>query len=317
MEWQAVSFVSWGFFCLEMRISLTFSREMRIRRPKISKTFVDAYSSMFADPGASECSWFPYPGPHQRQPSYFRDLITYECQLAELVWEASWFFALSKANAPLPDYNAVKAIYDKLLAWNMGATQRFLLNSRLLPSILFLDATFEMVLLELLNCLCRFPSHHINGQTLASTRASYGASVISNLWVYRAAYGLRHEYWLKQACFSAATAVLLRLGDNPSLSKTMVMACQLLYAMGEYLPVANKCLLAIKVLAQGQGIDLPKPCRIIFSGLAVRTGKIVVRNVRLVDLGQSQNGVGPSAGSHEVAFSSRIEGIWSHTAGAT
>ncbi|KAI5460641.1 hypothetical protein BGZ63DRAFT_488630 [Mariannaea sp. PMI_226] len=314
MEWQAISFVSWGFFCLEARISLIFSREMRIKRPRISKSFINAYSSMFADPEAPECSWFPYPGPYQCQPSYFRNLITYECQLAELVSEASWFFGMSKVNTPLPDYNAAKAIYDKLLAWNMGATQRFLLNSHMLPSVLFLDATFEMTLLELLSCLSHFPSHHINGQTPGSTRASYGASVIFNLWVYRAAYGLRHEYWLKQACFSAALAVLLTLGDNLSLSKPIVMASQLLYAIGEYLPVANKCLLAIKELAQTQGIDLPMPCRIIFSGLAVRMGKIVVRNVALVDLGQSQNDLGPSA---DVAFSSRIEGIWGLTAEET
>jgi hypothetical protein len=85
------------------------------------------------------------------------------------------------------------------------------------------------------------------------------------------------------------------------------MACQLLYAMGEYLPTANKCLLAIKVLARKQKVDLPKPCRILFSGLAVRTGKIVLRDVGLVDLGHS-NVVLPSS-SHEVAFSTIIEDI--------
>ncbi|KAH6896644.1 hypothetical protein B0T10DRAFT_526067 [Thelonectria olida] len=304
MEWQALSFVSWGFFCLEVRIALILSREMRIRRPKISKTFADAYSSIFADPEALECSWFPYPN-SSRQPSYFRDVMTYECQLAELAWDASCFFALAKEDAPLPDFNAAQTMFDKLLAWNTGITQRFLLNSRLLPSVLFLDTTFEMVLLELLSCLCRFP-YYMDGQTMASTRASYGASIISNTWEYRAAHGLRHEYWLKQACFSAASALLPRLGDIPSFSKVIVMACQLLYAMGGYLPAANKCLLAIKVLARKQKVDLPKPCRILFSGLAVRTGKIVLRDVGLIHLGH--DAVVPGS-VHEVAFSSLIEGI--------
>jgi hypothetical protein len=146
----------------------------------------------------------------------------------------------------------------------------------------------------------------MDGQAIASTRASYGASIISNIWVYRAAHGIRHEYWLNQACFSAASALLPRLNDNPSFSKVIVMACQLLYAMGNYMPAANKSLLAIKVLARKQKVDLPKPCRILFSGLAVRTGKIVVRDVGLIDLGR---GVVITGSSHEVAFSSLIEGV--------
>jgi hypothetical protein len=118
---------------------LILSREMRISRPKIPKTLADAYSSIFVNPEVLECSWFPYPSPCRQQPSYFKDVMVYECQLAELVGDASCFFALTKANAPLPDFDATQTMYNKLLAWNTGITQRFPLNSRLLPSVLFLE----------------------------------------------------------------------------------------------------------------------------------------------------------------------------------
>jgi hypothetical protein len=169
-----------------------------------------------------------------------------------------------------------------------------------------------MVFLKLLRRACRFPLQDDAHESTASTRASYGASIISNLWVYRAAYGMRHEYWLMQACLAAATAIIFKLDDNPSLSKSVVMACQLLYSMGEFLPVANEYLLAIKELARQQTVDLPKACRIIFSGLAVRTGRMVLRGPVLVNLalGYNDMSVGsPSASSQEVIFSGLIEGI--------
>lgn len=111
---------------------------MRIKKPQLPKTFLDAYSSTFANPEALESSWSPYPSAGRPQPSCFRDVVSYECQLAELAWDASCFFALAKPDAPLPDLQAARTMYERLLAWNTGTTQRFLLNIRLLPSVLFL-----------------------------------------------------------------------------------------------------------------------------------------------------------------------------------
>ena len=170
--------------------------------------------------------------------------------------------------------------------------------------------TFEVLLLRVLDCLCRFPAQEINEESLASTRASYGVSIISNLWVYRAAYGLRHEYWLMQACFLAILALLPNLGKTPSLAKSMVMACQLLYSMGEFLPPANECLWIIRKLLDRHGLEVPKPCKNIFAGVAVRYGKTYLRDVLVVSL--DKDGADHrrlSSVPQEVAFSDLIQSI--------
>ena len=118
------------------KIAISLSRAMRISPPTAPKTFLQT-SSMLPEFQALE-SWFPYTycgESHQ----FYRDLITSECQLAELAWEASWFFALSEDNLALPDYHATKEVYSKILAWNVGRKQRLLLNNDSIPAILVLE----------------------------------------------------------------------------------------------------------------------------------------------------------------------------------
>lgn len=163
-----------------------------------------------------------------------------------------------------------------------------------------------MILLQLLACLARFPSY-MHAQAASSALSSCAASLLSNLWVYRAAHGLRHEYFLQQACSSAAAALLPSLINAPGLTKVVVMACQLLYDMGEYLPAANRSLLRVRALARLRGVAMPKGCKVLFSGSAVRMGKVVVKGVGLVDLGAAEDG--RLVETHEVAFSRVIEGV--------
>ncbi|KAM5528732.1 nitrogen assimilation transcription factor nira [Fusarium oxysporum f. sp. phaseoli] len=258
---------------MEAKISLIFSRPMGIRKPEIPKTFEDAYLSVFASPDAPEYLWSPYPCDRQPQQSLYRQAISLECQLAVIIEEASRFFTPAETGTPVSNYNDVRIVKEKLQRWGAGPLQRFLTRNILLPSILFLEITYGMVFLKLLHRPCRFPLQDDVHESPAFTRASYGASIISNLWLYQATYGMRHEYWLAQSCLAATTAVIFKLDDNSSLSKSVVMACQLLYSIGEFLPVANEYLLAIKEFARQQTVDLPQACRITFSGLSVRTGE--------------------------------------------
>lgn len=178
------------------------------------------------------------------------------------------------------------------------------------------SVTFEHTMVKLLGCLSGHRSCELKPETVASTHTSYATSILSNLWVYRAAYGMRHDYWFMQSCFLAGSAIVLKLGDNPSLSKAMITACQLLSAMGEYLPVANKCLLTIKETADRYDIELPKPCMIIFAVLAVKTGTIKIRDVGMINLdldGGSDKMVLPS---FDVSFSEMIESVGSSRSGS-
>lgn len=168
-----------------------------------------------------------------------------------------------------------------------------------------------MVLLKLLSHPCEACPQDDTHEVPAHERALYGASVISKLWTYRVTYGLRHEYWLMQACLVAATAIIFKVKDNSSLSKSMVIACQLLYSIGEFLPVANQYLLAIKDLACQQTIELPKACRVVFSGSTIRTKPITIKGPMLINIGIDYSGssVALSSASVEVKFSGVIQGI--------
>ncbi|KAI8710716.1 Amidohydro-rel domain-containing protein [Fusarium sp. LHS14.1] len=311
-EGQVLSCIVWGVFCLEGKLSLTSSRPMRIAKPKMAKAFENAYTSIFAKPSAPEYFWSPYPRQSAPRQSFFREIISLECQLAEMIHEFSEIFAPTYSGPPASSYNETRAFYDRLLRWGTHASQRFHTNGIFPPSFLFLETTYDMMLLKVLDHLSRFPLHNDTHKSILSKRASHGASIISNLWVYRATFGLRHEFWLTQACLAATTAVIFNLSDTPSLSKSVVIACQLLYGIGEFLPVANQCLLVIKALSSPQDVAFPTSYRMIYSKLAIRMGRIIIKSVSLLDIepGEDNPVVRRSGGSsHDVAFSSQIEGI--------
>jgi hypothetical protein len=263
----------------------------------------------FQAPGISR-SPFSYPGEFRQL--YTKDLITFECQLAELAWEASWFFSLPVNDLPLPDYDATKEVYTKLLAWNAGRKQRLLLNSDLIPSVIVLDVAFETILLKLLNCFCR-SSYLLDGKAASVIRNSFAASIMSNLWVYRAAHGMRHERWLSQVCLLAATAILQNDEENEGMRKSIAIACQLLFDIGKYLPMGKKGLLIIKVLAQRQSISLPTSCKAVFSSLATGTRNVTVKGARLIDPGLPNSyrdgSIRSDSNSYAFSFSSNILGV--------
>ena len=151
-------------------------------------------------------------------------------------------------------------------------------------------------------------------ETHASTGASHGSSIISSLSVYRAAYGVRHEYWMGQACFEGAVALLYGHRNNLGLSKAIVSACELLLLFGNYLPAANRYLWVLKALAIRLDIVLPKTCARLFSILAARDGRTKVKNIKLLDVGPTENGIGfgvPSKLPCEFIFSGLIESFQS------
>lgn len=150
-----------------------------------------------------------------------------------------------------------------------------------------------MIQVKLLACLSRCYSSEIDLQTITSTRASHGASIIFSLSLYRAAYGVRHEYWLGQACFVAAVAMVHDRGAHLALSRSIATACELLLSFGDYLPAANRHLWTFKTLARQLGVVLPKACARLFSILAARDRRTILTNVNLVNVGPSQDGIGP------------------------
>jgi hypothetical protein len=162
----------------------------------------------------------------------------------------------------------------------------------------------------LLTRLAQLTSSKCGRQTMISTRASHGASIISSLSVYRALYGVRHEYWLAHACFTAITAMLDDSGANHGQSKSITIACDLLLIIGMYLPVANRFLWNVKALALQLQIALPETCTKIFSILAARDRTIRLTNVNVVNLGHGSIGaIGPLKMPVTIMFSGLIQSL--------
>lgn len=110
---------------------------------------------------------------------------------------------------------------------------------------------------------------------------NHAISVISSLWSYRTAHGLRHEYWLLQACFLAAKTLLPGASEYDSVQVSyFTKACQLLYWAGEHLPLANYLLRTIREFAAHENRTLPSSTARIFSGLVPRTKTTIIQNVR-------------------------------------
>ncbi|KAH8178489.1 fungal zn(2)-Cys(6) binuclear cluster domain-containing protein [Sarocladium implicatum] len=307
-ERDSTAFALWGFFCLEVKLSLIYSRPMRLSRPCMPGPFSSFGSSTATAAGATENVWQPYPYTHRTQFSHFKERCIYEYQLAELAWEASSLLMLSNDNLIDAHHQATKVMYSKVMAWNTGSAQALLLNKSQLPSVLFLDVTFQIIQVKLLTRLAQLTSSESGRQTITSTRASHGETIISSLSVYRALYGVRHEYWLAHTCYTATTAMLNDGGANHGQSKSITIACELLLTIGIYLPVANRFLWNVKALALQLQIALPETCTEIFSILAARDRTTRLTNVNVVNLGHGSIGaVGPLEVPVTITFSGLIQ----------
>ena len=106
-------------------------------------------------------------------------------------------------------------------------------------------------------------------------------SIVSGLWTYRETHGLRLEYWLAHASFFAARALLPTLKSRIPQMDNVEKACRLPYDLIDYLPVAQDLLIAIRRLMAKENIQAPIGVARIFSYLAARTEKTIIKNVRI------------------------------------
>ncbi len=173
--------------------------------------------------------------------------------------------------------------------------------------------TFDITLLKLLEPFSQVPFPEPGCPTGATLRFLYGASLMSTIWTYRAAYGIRHDYWLMQGCFAAGNSVADGLVPGSIQVDTFAKACRVLYEAGDRLPLANQLLLSIKKLLRRRRIQFPEPTRQLFSALANRSGATYLKGAWVVPVATAQGtgtGVGLNLSSFlDVTFSNVITGI--------
>ena len=112
-----------------------------------------------------------------------------------------------------------------------------------------------------------------------------------------------------QVCVAANIPIINKLCDSPNLYKSINMSCQLLYSIGEVLPIANEGLLAVQTLVCRQGASQPKVFRLLQKALIARSGKTIVQNVMVPDLVGGIDAKPTNRVAKKVSFSTHIKSL--------
>lgn len=113
--------------------------------------------------------------------------------------------------------------------------------------------------LKLLDTFTSQSGPDFDGRNAASLQILHASSMISNLWIYRGLYTLKHEYWAAEHC-SFAVHVLLPQMAEPSVHDTVAKACCVLHEMGVQSGVSGRAaelLRDIEEMAGARGIRVP------------------------------------------------------------
>ncbi|KAF7550216.1 hypothetical protein G7046_g8085 [Stylonectria norvegica] len=297
---EAVSLIAWGFYALDAKIGLTFERTMLISKPMITKAFQSSKWPKTAVDSLDDL-WFPYPTSPHPQLSYHAAGYFAECDLAELAEQITLQVVINRSSI-VPDYENSKRLYFHLVEWQRSLPLRFNGDRSVLPVRIFLSLSFDILVIKLLEPFIQFSFLEFDGQTALSQSFLHSSHIVSSVWNYRTAFGVRHEYWLIQACRVAAMAVVLHLTPVTVQAETFLKACELLQEMG-HVPLANLILLTLRSIVTQGNIEVPALARTILAAEVVRKGSVQLQNVNVVGLGGDW-----SNGSelHDVVFNEDI-----------
>ncbi|KAK1240310.1 hypothetical protein MKX08_007752 [Trichoderma sp. CBMAI-0020] len=256
-RWKAKSHLAWGFYCVDAKIGLSFSRPLKVKTPAITRCAGDSGSSPFGNQ-ISPGSWFAYPVSVEAHDSHYGDVFQAECNLAGLAEEILLFREANNIKVTSPNIlEGVENLYRKLVIWKQSLPECLYPSSTEIPSVLMLHNTYDAVVLKLLEGLRNAP-RGIGGQNLETLRIAHATAIMSGVWIFRSLYALGREYIAIPCCFAAATAVLDYLSPGTVQVDTFIRACQALSEMGALLPLASSFLEMIQRLVSLHKVTLPR-----------------------------------------------------------
>ncbi|GKT92579.1 C6 transcription factor [Colletotrichum tofieldiae] len=221
--WQAVSHITWGF---------TASLHMLVSRPLIMKTFEDLEAQRGSGSPASVSS--SGEDSIANQTSYQLQVFSAKCSLCEIADQFMSMF-VNNGQMLLLDSGHCTALYNKLLCWKLSLPDHLMTSNSVSSSLLLLQATYDFVALKL---LFSYTSHAgtdlFDGRNAASLQVLHASSMITNLWIYRGIYTIKHEYWAAEYCSFVAHALLPRLESDasaPAVQDIIGRACCVLNEM--------------------------------------------------------------------------------------
>lgn len=145
------------------------------------------------------------------------------------------------------------------------------------------------------------------GQTASSLSLLSSDAIVSALWNYNTAFGMRHEYWLLQACQVAATAMVLQPHALALQRESFSRACQLLHDMGERLPRAYAVLSGLRCLITSEGVDVPDDARQFLAAGAIKAGRVTLSAIEA--FGNDREELVLAENARELSFTKDIDRI--------
>ncbi|WYZ39171.1 hypothetical protein EsH8_III_001085 [Colletotrichum jinshuiense] len=263
--WQAVSHITWGFYCFFAEMSLLFSPETLVSRPLIMKTFENQDAQLSSGSQASTSSTGD--DALAAQTSYKMQIFSAKCSLCEII--------------------------DQFLS----------------------RATYDFVALKLLFTYTSYAGTSLfDGRNAASLQILHAGSMMTNLWIYRGIYTIKHEYWAAEYCSFVAHALLPRLeadSSTPAMQDIISKACCVLNEMTRagVSDRSRELLLGIEARARVLRVRVPPyGRRLAADGPPESAPVFMVRGVQVFD-GAGGGMLGAAGGTHSVRFANTISDI--------
>jgi len=307
--WQAVSHITWGFYCFFAKMALLFSPDMLVPKPLIMKSFEnlrihqgsgspDSVSSAGTDSIASHIS-------------YQLQVFSANCSLCEITDQFISGF-LKDDQISLLDSSHCTALYNKLLCWKLVLPGHLLTSNGICPSVLLLQATYDFVALKLLFSYTDHAGTDLfDNRNAASLQILHASSLMTNLWIYRGIYTIRHEYWAAEYCSFVAHALLPRLETDtstPAIQDAIGRACCVLGEM-ESAGVSGralKLLAGVEERARALKVRVPSYGRRPTAHEGAAAPMVLVRGARVFD-GAKRGMLGLEDETYTVGFGETIE----------
>ncbi|CCF42319.1 hypothetical protein CH063_02800 [Colletotrichum higginsianum] len=182
----------------------------------------------------------------------------------------------------------------------------------------FFAASYDFVALRLLYSYTNHAGTDLfDGRNAASLQVLHASSMMTNLWIYRSIYTIKHEFWAAEYCSSVAHALLPSLETNtstPVVHDIVGRACCILNEMAcaGVSGRAGELLKGIEERARASRIRVPAYGRQEADEEAHGGGAmIVLRGVRVFDGAEGGEGgmLDGADGRHNVRFGKTIADI--------
>ncbi|KAJ8113959.1 hypothetical protein OPT61_g4046 [Boeremia exigua] len=258
-EHVGLSWVMWGFYCTEWRVSQAFGFQKPAAKPLIAKLWRNDTFAL-CQPDSPSYWWTPYPETKRIQRSMKVEIREANASLSEMAEDIlDYLYPLSDCLARPPVANPQRAIelYNTLVQWKLTLPARLRLEEAILPSAILLHSYVELLLGDLLRPFSAFKTSQFGPFDPKERCYTHCISLMNTIWTFRAYTSLNEEYWYIPMLATVAFMTFREHTESPILTETLIKACKCLHEMTSVYPMAADALNAIRGAFKRKGMPVP------------------------------------------------------------